>query len=510
MGLICSSNLCTSYPACPCCGFASKAMVKQELKDMMKTWMKRLTEISPETKLRHLAMMATHDSGTYSIPKSKLGSSISRTQAIDLYEQLDLGVRQIDFRYGPVGKGPQDLAVRHGPHCGASYFGEMIKVKNWVEDNPFEFLIIDARCEKKVSQQQRDFLVHFLIEKFGKVMITKKDADAWFRVNEVTLGDLSRNYPKRVLMLVDSMVTDYPSTSDPASVENLLHRDSFIRSPWHNTAAVKKLFDAIDCDASNLELNSAKHFFNHQLILTPKLSAVHLSKYCFCLDRSGIDQKQYILLQGKKVQHFLRGMANQSKQGQMNFVMMDFFNYDPTIIQYLIGLNYPQKLEVKAAVLTVAKASHDVTSQVQTLVSRDNSLWIVSPAKDLGVPFKKGQLRLDYVFSGGKLSQKIIDLGHQDQYLLNCFTHLDVTLDVSNTTADTMDDFETRKIEIFGDTEQDLNLTTNDAESISSQRLETRESLQNMCSPPLPNLNASMASKASITSIGQSSMSINA
>ena len=128
-------------------------MVRQELKYMMKTWMKRLTDISPETKLRHHeAMMTTHDSGTYSIPKSKLGSSISGTQAIDLYGQLDLGVRQIDFRYGVFDKCPQDLAVMHGPQCKASYFGEMIKVKNWVEENPFEFLIIDARCEKKLAK----------------------------------------------------------------------------------------------------------------------------------------------------------------------------------------------------------------------------------------------------------------------------------------------------------------------------------------------------------------------
>ena len=61
---------------------------------------------------------------------------------------------------------------------------------------------------KEVSQDQRDFVVHFRIEKFGKVMITKKDADTWFRVNEVTLRDLARNYPKRVLMLVDSIVLD--------------------------------------------------------------------------------------------------------------------------------------------------------------------------------------------------------------------------------------------------------------------------------------------------------------
>lgn len=498
MGLICSSNICTSCPACPCCGYSSKAMVRQELKDMLKTWMKRLADLSPETKLRNLALMASHDSGTYSISKATLGSSVSRTQALDLYEQLDLGVRQIDIRYGPSGKKSENLAVRHGPHSGANYFGELIKVKNWIEDNPHEFLILDARCEKKVSLEQRNFLVHFLIEKFGKVMITKKDCETWFKVSEVTLGDLSKNYPKRVLLLVDQMVTDFPSKTDSPQAENLLNRDLYVKSPWHNTASVKKLFEAIERDSYDPQLNRLTEFFNHQLILTPKLSVVHVSKYCFCLDSGRIDQKQLVLFKDKRLQLFVRDMGNQSKPGQMNFIMMDFINYDPTIIQYLIGLNFPQELEIKSAVVMEGNLTYDVTKTVDSLVSRGNSLWIICPNRDLGIKkFKCGDLHLVYSYNGSKPVHKKIELKKGSEYLLNCFTHLDVTLDADPEDTQTFSDFQARKSEVFGEEVTEImTIQTEGSEPRSSPCLGTRENTHHMCSPLLPNLNETAESAA--------------
>lgn len=499
MGLICSSEVCTTCPACPCCGFSTEAMVRQEIKDILKSWMKRLTDLAPETKLRNLAMMASHDCGTYSISKSKLGSSISRTQSIDVYEQLDLGVRQIDFRYGPTGKNPDDLSIRHGPHSGSNYFRELIKVKNWVEDNPYEFLILDARCEKKVSQEQRDHLVQFLLEKFGKVMITKEDTNTWFKVGEVSLGDLLKNHPRRVLLLVDGMIKDSPAITDSPKVKDLLHRDDFLNSPWHNTASIKKLFTGVEKDAYDMIVNKPNCFFNHQLILTPKTKLTHITKYCICMDRGRIDQKQYLLFQEKKVQNFIREFGAQSKVNQFNFLMMDFINYDPLIIQYLIGLNFPSKLEIESATLVVSKKSHDVLNATRSLISRENSLWIVSASKDLGIKFKKAELHLVYKYGTGSRVHKKIELHSHDQYLLNCFSHLDVTLDITETAPDITKDFERRRTEMFHDTDHDLVQAIDHKSGGTQKSSMIEESLHHMCSPLIPDLQQSFASFTSLT-----------
>lgn len=494
MGMVCASKLCQVCPACPCCGYSTEAQVKQELKDILKTWIKRITDIAPETRLKNLTMMAAHDCGTYSIPKTKIGSSLSRTQSEDVYEQLDLGVRQIDFRYGPVGLKADDLAVRHGPHSGENYFRELIKVKNWIEDNPHEFLIIDARCEKKISQEQRNFLVHFLLEKFGKVLITKKDTETWFKVDRVTLGDLAKNHPRRVLLLVDSMIKDFPGKSDSPQVQDLLYRDHFIVSPWHNTGNVTKLFEKVEKSSHTMYKDHPQHFFNFQLILTPKGDLTNITRYCFCMDRGRVDQKHYLMFLDKKVQLFVRSLAGGSKAGQTNFVMMDFVNYDPLITQFLVGLNFPYTLNIESASLVVGKKTHDVKKTVNSLVSKDNSLWIVSASKDLEIKFKTAELHLVYKYGAGKLVEKKIFLNSHDQYLLNCITHLDVTLDVRADSSEITADFTDRKSEIFHDTET-CPLETQPKVTKPCQL--GIASLQNMCSPLLPDLSQSFASFSS-------------
>lgn len=494
MGLVCASKLCQVCPACPCCGYSTEAQVKQEIKDILKTWVKRLTDVAPETKLRNLTMMAAHDCGTYSIPKTKIGSSLSRTQSEDVYEQLDLGVRQIDFRYGPVGSKPDDLAVRHGPHSGANYFRELIKVKNWIEDNPHEFLIIDARCEKKISQEQRNFLVHFLLEKFGKVLITKKDTESWFRADKVTLGELAAHQPRRILLLVDNMIKDFPSKTDTPNVEDLLSRDDFIVSPWHNTGSVTKLFERVEKSSHSMYKDHPEHFYNFQMILTPKGDITNLTRYCFCMDRGRVDQKHYLMFLEKKAQMFIRRMVGSSKIGQTNFVMMDFVNYDPLITQFLVGLNFPYLLHIEKATLTVGKKIHDVKKKIISLVSRDNSLWLVSASKDLDVKFKTAELKLTYRYGTGKLVEKKIFLNSQDQYLLNCITHLDVTLDVRADVSEITADFTERKSEIFHQDTETTPLETHAKPSKPSGL----SKLQGMCSPLLPDLTQSFASFSSL------------
>lgn len=453
MGMVCASSVCSMCPACPCCEFSVNTVVHQHIKDIMKNWMERLTQVAPNCRIRDLKMMTSHDCGTYSIPVTKIGSSISRTQAVDVYEQLDLGVRQIDFRYGPTGDRAMDIAVRHGPHSGGNYFKELIKVKYWLEDNPFEFLIIDAKCEKRVSSTQRSYLMKYFSDKFGKYLITKKDCSNWFNVKAVTLDDIRKRHPKRVLLLVDDMILQGgPEKEENLEQQGFLNKKDFLMSKWHNTGSVQKLFGKILEEIEEIP-QVENQFVNLQLILSPKIHLKAITKYCLCLDRTRIDQKQRQLFEHRKVQYFVRDMASKA----VNFVMMDFVNYDPHITNFLVGLNFPFKLSIlKGYVVCPKGIVVDVTEKLKTLVSNNNSLWIVWFGRDLGIHFAKADLHIIYEYEAGRSAHKEVTLHRDDQYLLNVISHLDVTLEPKDTSDHMMEEFNHRRVTILREPEDDL------------------------------------------------------
>lgn len=480
MGLLCSSPLCKTCPSCPCCGYSTQTFVQQEIKEVLKNWVHRLTEVAPQTKLRDMKIMASHDCGTYSISAHKLGSSLSRTQSINVYEQLDLGIRQIDFRYGPSGKKPQDLAVRHGPHSGGNYFQELVRVKQWLEDNPLEFLIIDAKCEKKVSPEQRQYLVQFLTDKFSKYLINKKDTQTWFRIEDVTLGDLRKYNPKRVLLLVDNMILEEDKEGTLAQT-GFLNRDDFLVSDWHNTGNVQKLFTKINTYLDAVDPFKEK-FMNLQVILTPKVHLSALTNYCLCQDRIRVDQKHFLLFKDKRVQYFIRDLV---RTHPVNFVMMDFVNYDPFISSFLVGLNFPYTLKIFEGFVIQGKKRIEVTHRLQELVTSGNSLWLVDFARDLAIKAKRSELHIVYQYQEGDKVEKKIQLKKGEQYLLNCISHLDVTLDEQTREIDLLAEFKLRKSHIFRESEeQDVLQTMPNSERQSSP--ETASTMSNMCSPLLP------------------------
>ncbi len=424
MGVVCSSSVCRTCPQCPCCGFSTQAIVHKEIKHVLCNWFHRLCEVSPNMRLRDVTSLTAHDSGTYSIPTHTLGSSLSRTQSIDVYEQLNMGIRHIDFRYGPADKNSSEIVVVHGPHKGANYFKELIKVKNWLEDNPHEFLIISAQNERPINLQQKESLIKYFSDKFGKCLITSKDTDTWFRIEDVTLREIAQYHPKRVLLLVDDMILS-DDKDGKLRREGFLHRDDFVVSKWHHTGNVKKIFTKIAQDAVLFEMHPDR-FANLQLILTPELHLKALAMYCCCLDRSRVDQKHYLLFQGRQVQYFIRDLA----RGPLNFVMMDFVNYDPHINEFLIGINFPYRLNIIEGFAICSGKRVELTDALRRLVVRGNSLWIISIVTDLGIKSKNATLHLVYEYETGRTVHKIIEVKHGEQYLLNCISHLDVTLDM--------------------------------------------------------------------------------
>lgn len=84
MGQLCSNNICSSCPSCPCCGYVSPPMAYTRLKDSKK-WQEELYKHDPSLLVNEIRLPGSHDSGSYSIPESVIGSSISRCQSQTIY-----------------------------------------------------------------------------------------------------------------------------------------------------------------------------------------------------------------------------------------------------------------------------------------------------------------------------------------------------------------------------------------------------------------------------------------
>ena len=486
MGLICSKTACDACPECPCCGYSTESYVKGSIREVLMSWMQRLHDVNPDLKLRDLSIMSSHDCGTYSIPHEIIGSSLSRTQQMEVYDQLSMGIRHIDFRYGPINKQMDGLTVRHGPHSGASYFKELLFVKQWVEDHPHEFLIIDAKCEKKINQLQKDYLMQYFIKKFGQYLITQEDVDTWFQVQSVTLGDIRKHFPKRVLLLVDEMILcgkiDDKEFDYDLGKYGFLSKQAFIVSNWHNTDSYRKLFAGILSDVETNKPNKSQ-FVNLQLILTPKIHLKAVAKYCLCLDSSRIDQKQYLLFKKGRVQNFVRELCEYN----VNYIMMDFVNYDPLISKFLIGINFPYVLKVKDAFVKHGHSIINVLDKVKSKISRNNSLWIVDFFKDLHLPFQilHAEFHIIYQYDETAPTHKKFSFHRQSTFLLNCITHLDSSQDVDIPKADRMTETHRRKSFFFKDDSECNSMNSSPKTRNLFSEVEDPETLKNPIKAPL-------------------------
>lgn len=471
MGALCSSPLCTLCPLCPCCGYSGmggtynlKKRINADIDSILKKWLTLLTDLRPDLLLKKTSILASHDSGTYSISKYILGSSISRTQSIGLSEQLALGIRWVDFRFGgdktAARGGPKELRICHGPHDGANYFKELSKISTFVAQNPQEFLIIDAKCERDINEGQRQYLINQYLRLFPDMLIGQNDIDTWANLETVTLGEIRKHWPKRIFLFVDRWIlTPWITNGNTSELSNMnrysvgelknlgfLNKNELTVSKWHNTGSSKKLFNLIREDVERIDQNEGK-LVNLQLILSPKVHLKAITTYCLCMNRTRIDQKHYMLMKESKLQLFVREIARK----ELHSVMTDFVNYDPRIPCFLIGLNFPFKLLIFEAYVKDGKNKKDVKQIIQDLVVRDNSLWIINLGQELGVKTRKIELYITYQFEEHQTVHKKIVRKSKEQYLLNCITHMDVTKDQIRDNKEMIQEYSRRKTSLFQD-----------------------------------------------------------
>lgn len=401
---------------------------------MQASWMDLLWKTNPNIKLHDLKMVATHDAATDTIDKSKCLSSISRTQRIGVYQQLELGVRMVDLRFAPcrdsVNSSNCRFRIYHGHHEGAYLDDVVNQIKAFSSKHPNEFIFLSFKFEKKskvpITALQLNHWIETVHASFLNLSMTKPEFEEYFQATGRSLGQLVAQ-PKRILISLHGWILskEKPKTADKdlelrLNAHNIMLKTSVFFNRYYDTECYKSLFKLNDESLDKVTRNSL--FVVCQMILTPRPKLTSILSYIVCLDSPRADQKQRTLAKNKRLQRYIRGKATNDK---WNFFMLDYVDFDPQISCFLLGLNYKLNLEIRSAKITSSGNQTDITEALQNKLIQNNSLWILSWFHDLGIKLPLGQnfLQMELVLDHKTTESKnfTIPIEENEGFLLNYF-----------------------------------------------------------------------------------------
>lgn len=386
---------------------------------------------NPNLTVYSLKGLGTHDSGTYTIPKTICCSSLSRTQNLDLYHQLIAGSRYFDYRYGPNSQKAADLVVMHGPHYGSNYYRELEGVVKFMKENPNEFIVLEVNFEKRVSNDQKGYLINWLAATFDNYTIKQIDFDGWMaHFPRVAIGEIYKRPGKRVLLITDDELFEYEIETGimmgarKLNTMGLFSRAQRLETRWHNKGTISGIIEA---NAKYVEErpHADQSFFVAQYNLTLQTSSIsNIAKIICGCSSARVDNKMYDMFKTRSLHRALRNVANKPK---MSFAMIDFFQYDPYVIHFMIGANLKHRLSIRLACVYADEECINVTDTANRLISNQNSLWIVDFKSDLEVAFNSGTFIVAFSWDGIKRSGaqfeeifvEVFKFSSGSQYLLN-------------------------------------------------------------------------------------------
>ncbi len=143
----------------------------------LSSWMNMIDD---SAKITNIAIPGSHDSGTYGM------SYLAETQDCSFEEQLKRGIRYFDVRVNCV---DGDYRIFHGPINGAKYTEVLDDIKNFLNNNPTEFVILDYQHFKNNSEK---VTFEMLEETVGKDKLVTKNNDVSDKefVENLTLGEI--------------------------------------------------------------------------------------------------------------------------------------------------------------------------------------------------------------------------------------------------------------------------------------------------------------------------------
>lgn len=339
------------------------------------------------------------------------------------------GARHLDYRYGPQSDKIDDLIVQHGIHWGTDYFKELQGVLKFRKDYPNEFFVLDCNVEKNISNDQKKYLIDWLVKHFGDCTLKKEDFDTWLKgFPKVPVNEIYKRPDKRILLMTDRYLFQYEEqpgqmiSEEKMNQMGLWNRDGKLEARWHDKGTIEEI---IQSNINYVEERPDPHkFFVAQYIITMQTKKKDIAKFFFGCDSVRVDQKQYKILSSRALQRTIRDQVNKHN---MSFAMIDFMQYDPFLIHFLIGSNLKENLKIWMACVYKNKECRDVTARAKQLISNKNSLYILDFKKDFELSNSAGTFMISFSWEGVKKEGSTADevfvedfaFTSDTQYLLN-------------------------------------------------------------------------------------------
>lgn len=416
MGGLCFCNHC---PSVGYCGHKPKVdLAPHPLQD----WMDVLAKSNPNLLIRDLVAVSSHDATAYSISIRKCCSGAAVTQSLNFYEQLAAGARHLDCRYGAKGPDLSDIRQAHDIFMGADYFDELEHITRFLSDYPNEFLTIDMSRETYcLPWRQLDHIFNMVLNILGPYLITSADR-SWFRWSTTTLGQVLSHPKKRIFLTVSNDILDRQNDDHPRMSREdqerlgFWDRNEYQDSKWWDVNCFKKVF-CLNMEKLNNDARNPDQYRISQLITTPSRRWRDAYKYALGVKSIRVDQRQYLMHRNLDLHYYLRDQIG--PHPALNFIMLDFIQWDPYGLHFLIGLNFAQKLTIHRAALANHNQTEavDITNETRALIRKERSLWIPQFKRDFQK--KNGVFVICYSFEGHLPRLEKHFFTENSQYLLN-------------------------------------------------------------------------------------------
>lgn len=374
--------------------------------EFLENWMSVLKDAIRNTKLRDLKVPGTHDSNTYTFGGFSLAASFAKCQKITITEQLNMGVRMLDLRYGPNEKVlnvPDALAKKlpvivdqHGPVAGGDFMKHLNEIRTFVEKHPDEFIFLNVQWEKQMDHNRNQYLIGELSRIFSEYLIKKSDLETWFHPMTVTFGDVLNHRP-RILLVTRSSLWNTTYTSGDQCAEMGIHENNrFLASRWHDEHDPDRLFAANADDINKRDVceDLQNHFLVSQLIITLKSDMKFILGHLFTGTYPTISQMNKKLHKSRALQKFLFWAL---KNGKGNIFMFDFIDHDPLVPMLIVAANSDPKLAIKKFVVE----EKSLMSKAADHSLQDKALFLPKvkyTTRNIGL--ESSQLLIAYSFGG--------------------------------------------------------------------------------------------------------------
>lgn len=376
-------------------------------------WMEKVAKLNPQVKIRDMVIPATHDAGTYGISINNFFYFAAKTQRLDIYHQLVAGSRSLDLRYGSKGSCREDVYIFHGPYAGPQYKEVFEQINRFITENPNEFLVVLIQQENAINADQKDYLLELIRAYLTPKAITKSDSTTWFKIDKVTIGQIVQKH-KNYFVLADShlcLLSADQQSRDLADYEamGIYESSIFYHSSWANTNTTAALWEY---ELKKIgEMKSIKNtLVCTQTMLTQQTTKQDIESYIIGTESLRLDHFTKMLKKDQNMANFfIDNIGTQS----FNYIELDYIDYSPELVKYLIGLNFPHALTVISA-----KADDvDVTKKVAGLVSRGRVVYIPNFKQNLKLDFTPREFSIEFMYQGDSVTttRKFAteDIGHE-------------------------------------------------------------------------------------------------